>query len=83
MSTTENSGTDEMTLSEHRDGEALIADIQKLIAGHDPALAAYAVASVLATLIANHALHPLTQARRFGKQLVDAVQNPPVNRLTH
>jgi hypothetical protein len=57
-----------MTPNEHRDGEALVAEIQKLIGGHDPALAAWALVSALASLTATFAANPTAQARHLPSQ---------------
>jgi hypothetical protein len=68
--------------SEHRDGELLIPELPKVIEGRNPAFAAYALVSTLASLAASHAANPAAQGQRLGELLLDAV-NPPVNRLTH
>jgi hypothetical protein len=68
-----------MTLDEVREGELLIREIQKLIEGTDPAIAAWALVSVLATLIGAHAANPEAQTKHLGKRLVETVQGPSLS----
>ena len=72
--------SDKMTAAEYRDGESLIASMQQLIEGHDPAVAAYALMSVLASLVAGLCCAPLAQARHLGNQLIETVKRPPESR---
>ena len=70
----------EMSAAEKRDGEWLIKDIEYVIEGIDPALASWALVSVLGSLIASYAASPLKQARHLGQRLVDTVKSPPLLR---
>jgi hypothetical protein len=74
---------DEMTSTEKRDGAALIKDIQQLIEDIDPALASWALISVLASLVAARAEDPAAQARHLGERLVETVKTPPLPRFTN
>ena len=66
-----------MTPRERHDGEALIKGIQAVIEGADPALAAWALVSALASLTSGCAADPKAQAHHLGRLLVATVESPP------
>jgi hypothetical protein len=71
---------DEMTAAEYRDGESLVASMQQLIEGHDPAIAACALVSALASLTVTYAEGPIAKARYLASELVATVARPRESR---
>jgi len=68
--------SDKMNAAEHEASEALIAILHHAIQGVHPSIAAHALLSVAASVVATFAADPATQARSLADELVATGERP-------
>jgi hypothetical protein len=76
MGMTANSSANEMTASEHEASERLIHSLHQVIQGVHPSIAAHALLSVAAGVVATFVADPATKAKSLADELVATGERP-------